>query len=378
MKRLSPAAPLLAALALVLALTGSSCAVVRPEAFSVNKTYTVSNSDFLTAVGAVAQSKTLRDFLAQGVDPKSSTEGATGETYDMAFVNRVLDAWVRQKILVDAAAAKGITASDADRQQVRSQLEQALNQETEGRSAETTIAELGGFLDVIIDYQVIQSRLGELVSVDDAAVRAAYDENPAEFEQVCVSAIVISVVPPPAAGQQPAATAAPTPQQTEAATAKARDLAAQARTGDFAALARANSEDPQSAPQGGSLGCVQPASLEQQYPQLQGVAAGTVVDPFPVQGGQYLAIFRIDSRGSQSFEEARAAIEQGLQQQGQRQALLDVFQSATVVVNPRYGSWNPKEIEVTPPPGPSTPSVPTSSVPGVVFGQPSAGPGATP
>lgn len=345
--------------ALVVAVSASSCAAVQSTAFSVDG-YAVSDKEFLAAAAAVSSSETLRNFLAGGESGRSGT--GPGATFDMAFLNRLLNQWIGRRIVLEAAAAKGITASDEQRAETRRELERVISQEETPLDAPTVLADLGSFLPLLIDYEIIKDDLDGLVPPDEAAARATYDADPTAFSEVCLSGIVVAAVP---ADQTPtgAPPPAPTAEQTEAATRRARELADQARRGaDFAALARENSDDPRSAPEGGRLGCVPPESAQQQFPELARLAPGEIGEPVPLQQGAYVAIIRLDSAGVRSFEQVKDELLREQQSAGQEKVLLDAYASADVDVNPRYGTWSIDGApRVVPPAGPAKPSIPSSS-----------------
>lgn len=84
---------------------------------------------------------------------------------------------------------------------------------------------------------------------------------------------------------------------------------------DFAALARANSDDPTTATSGGELGWVNPANLPQSYREaIGGLQAGDLTEPFQTQAGWHLAQVlerrERDAGATIAREEATEAIRQ--------------------------------------------------------------------
>ena len=132
-----------------------------------------------------------------------------------------------------------------------------------------------------------------------------YDEHKTEFvrkDEVFLSKIEIS-------------TAGKTPDQIAVAEKKAQDLVARARKGEkFSDLARTNSDDPETARDGGQL---PPSGRGILRPEIEAKAftasKGTVLDPFTIPGA--ILILRVDDRfeaGQESFDEAKEEIQQKL------------------------------------------------------------------
>jgi len=141
--------------------------------------------------------------------------------------------------------------------------------------------------------------------VDEAQLKALYEQQKNRYvepEQRIASHILINV---------PAnATAA----QEKAAQAKAAALAAQARApgADFAALARANSQDEGSKNLGGDLGPLTQASIEQKAfaNALFALKPGQVSDPVRSNEGWHVILLREIKPGNQiPFETVRAQLE---------------------------------------------------------------------
>jgi len=125
--------------------------------------------------------------------------------------------------------------------------------------------------------KMLNDEVAPKIVVTDAEVAAFYAQNKASFAQgeaVRASHILIAV-PKDA-----------TPQQKAAARAKAEGLLKQIKAGaDFAALAKANSDDPGSAAHGGDLGYFQkgemvPAFEQAAFALQPGQVSGIVETPF--------------------------------------------------------------------------------------------------
>lgn len=153
--------------------------------------------------------------------------------------------------------------------------------------------------------RVIGQEVGSRVVTPDAELHKYYDQHKSEFvrkEQVFLSQILIS-------------TEGKTPEQAAAAEKKAKDIVARARKGEkFTDLVRDNSDDPETARNGGSLPPMQPDQLQ---PQIAAIVfkqnKGYVTDPIKVPQGY--VILRVDDRyeaGQASFEEVKNEIQDKL------------------------------------------------------------------
>jgi peptidyl-prolyl cis-trans isomerase SurA len=154
--------------------------------------------------------------------------------------------------------------------------------------------------------RVIGQEVGSRVNIPETDLHKYYDEHKSEFvrkEQVFLSQILIS-------------TEGKTPEQAAAAEKKAKDLVVRARKGleKFTDLVRDNSDDPETARNGGSLPPMQPDQLQ---PQISAIVfkepKGYVTDPIKVPQGY--VILRIDERyaaGQATFEEVKGDIQDRL------------------------------------------------------------------
>lgn len=155
---------------------------------------------------------------------------------------------------------------------------------------------------VALEYIELNAANMPAPQVDDAQLRERYERERARFtaqEQRLASHILVEVPK-----DAPAAA-------VEAARAEAARLATQARAGgDFAALARANSDDPGSKATGGDLGWVSRGMMAGPFEDaLFSMQAGQVGEPVRTDFGWHVIQLReVQSGQQQSFEEARAAL----------------------------------------------------------------------
>jgi peptidyl-prolyl cis-trans isomerase D len=155
---------------------------------------------------------------------------------------------------------------------------------------------------VTLEYLELNAATLPAPSIDEAALRERYEQEKARFtaqEQRLASHILVEV-----AKDAPAAAVA-------AARAEAARLATQARAGgDFAALARASSDDPGSKAAGGDLGWVARGMMTGPFEDaLFRMQAGQVSDPVRTDFGWHVIQARqVQTGQQQSFEDARAAL----------------------------------------------------------------------
>jgi len=156
-------------------------------------------------------------------------------------------------------------------------------------------------------------------AADDAVLRQRYEQEKNQFiepEQRLASHILVKVDPKA------------TPQQQEAAKKKAEQLATQARQpgADFAALARANSEDAGSQAGGGDLGWVAKGVMVKPFEDaLFGMQAGQIVGPIKTEFGWHVIQLREIKPGKQvPFEQVRDKLAQEQAQADRERAFNDL------------------------------------------------------
>ena len=166
--------------------------------------------------------------------------------------------------------------------------------------------------------KVIDAEVNSKVSVADAEISTYYQQNLARFKQeesVHASHILIAVAPDA------------TPAQKAAAKARAQAALKQVRGGaDFAAVARAESQDPGSAPNGGDLGFfpkgqMTPAFEQAAFALKPGAVSSVIETPF---GFHVIKVFERRPARTAPFDEVSAQVKQFLLQ-GQQAQKLDQF-----------------------------------------------------
>ncbi|HLI86096.1 MAG TPA: peptidyl-prolyl cis-trans isomerase [Bryobacteraceae bacterium] len=159
--------------------------------------------------------------------------------------------------------------------------------------------------DSLLTQKVISEEIGQRINIPEADMRKYYEDHKKDFvrqETVFLSQILIS-------------TEGKTPEQIAAAQKKAADLVQRARKGEkFSELAKANSDDTETAKNGGELppykrsdGLLRKEIADVVFAQKKGY----VTDPIKVPQG--LLILRVDDHyeaGQASFEEVKDEVMQ--------------------------------------------------------------------
>lgn len=161
---------------------------------------------------------------------------------------------------------------------------------------------------VRIEYVEIDAGKLPPVVLDEAALRKRYDEDAAKYsaaDQREVSHILVQVAAD--AGDA----------QKKAAEARAKDLAAKAQApgADFAALARANSDDTGSKDKGGDLGWLAKGAMPGAFDDAAfAMQAGEVRGPVKTDFGWHvIKVNQLRTGNRPPFEEVRAQLEQDMQ-----------------------------------------------------------------
>jgi peptidyl-prolyl cis-trans isomerase D len=281
-----------------------------------------------------------------------------------------------------AAAAQGLTTQGLD-QKIREQL---LLQQLGGGLQESAIAPravTGHFADLFEEQRDVQELLFPLadyvgqVKVTDAMVKAYYDAHKKMFEVPESARIEYVVFDPAAVEDQVSVTDAEveqfykanlekmfsqgeqrhashilisvpkdaTPAQKAAAKAKAEAILAEVKKnpGDFAKLAKANSQDPGSAAQGGDLGVIKKgdlvASVEQAIFALkQGEISNLVESEY---GYHIITLPQIDPPKVRTLAEARPEIEAQLKQEKTQKKYAEMRESFGTMVYEQPDSLKP-------------------------------------
>ena len=173
---------------------------------------------------------------------------------------------------------------------------------------------------VRLEYVVVDGSILPKPASDDAALRQLYQQQIAKYstpEQREVSHILVQV----------AANASES--EKKAAEAKARRLAAEARApgADFAALARANSDDAGSKNKGGDLGWIRKEDMVPAFGTAAfALPAGQISAPVKSEFGWHIIkVSEVRPAVQRPFEEVRADLERELAQGSQEREFNDLI-----------------------------------------------------
>jgi parvulin-like peptidyl-prolyl isomerase len=156
------------------------------------------------------------------------------------------------------------------------------------------------------------------ISVTEADEQKRYDEKKSQFDVAKIRAIHLTFTDPKAPAAQ---NAAPSSKTTEAeAKAKADGLVKQLRGGaDFAEIAKAQSDDKNSAEKGGEFGNIRRGD---NIPQdikttIFALKPGDISDPVRQPNGFY--ILKVDERSTQAFKDVQPQLAQEIKQERYQQ-----------------------------------------------------------
>lgn len=184
-----------------------------------------------------------------------------------------------------------------------------------------------------VEYLVLSAEsVASQIALNPEEVRAYYEQNRARFgtaEERRASHILLEV----GGGAT-----------RDAALAKARELLAQLRAGgDFAALAKAHSQDPGSAAQGGDLGFFTRETMSKAFAEAAfALGEGQVSEPVETEFGVHLIRLTAIKGGSvPPFEQVRAQIEGEIRTQQASRKFAEMAENFTNTVYEQADSLQP-------------------------------------
>lgn len=311
MKRFSV---LFTALAGGLALVAIACGSVSPYAARVDSTSISQDSleDELRSIGANGPYLKL-------IESRQQVKGTGAGTFDAAFTALALTRQIYYQLIGAELAARKLAVGPADLAAARATVIEQIQGEDVFNAFPKDYQEELVRRQAQLDLLTL-SLNGLSGSTDDAA-RAYYDSHKDEFAMACVSHILV------------------------ATQEKADDIKARVGRGeDYAALARAESSDTQSAVKGGELGCdiTQATGFVPEF--LLAVFSqpvGEVGAPVKTQFGFHL--IKVTSRDVPPFDQAKDQARAKLAETGQEKLLTwlqETVAKANIEINPRYGTFD--------------------------------------
>lgn len=331
------------------ALALSACdAQVTPYAARVDGA-TVSQATLDAALNSVASDPGYRCVIETTSGGAANVTGAGPGTYNATFAAAVLSLLVEADALKVAVAKMHLLIGAFADQVARSQLPQNFGPPT-GSTCSATGAEVFNGLSaryrtVLIGLQADEDVLAAKaigVPLTTAGITAYESRHRKESTLECTRVIEV------------------------ASKQKASELAIAIHSGvSFASVAMRNSIDSTSAPKGGSLGCILPATL---VAPLGSVIASLRVGELsaPVAFQRDWLLFEVTSRSPDSLVDVatRAVLPAGTAKA--TAALARVVKAARVTVDPSYGTWTKVRgaFQVRPPSGPPLDLVPNPAAVG--------------
>lgn len=334
---------------IALAVLATACGSVSPYAAKVDNK-SITQKDLETELRSIAANGPYLKL----VESRQQVKGTGAGTFDAAFTALALTRQIyyqligtelaKRKLAVgpdDLAAARGEVIEQIQGEDVFKDFPKAYQDELILRQAQLDLLTL--------------SLNGVTGSAEDAA-RAYYDSHKDEFASACVSHILV------------------------ASREKADDIKARLGRGeDFAAIAKAESTDTQSAQKGGELGCdinQETGFVPEFLLAVFNQPVGEVGAPVQTQFGFH--IIKVTSRDTPPYDKVKDQARQKLAASGQEKLLTwlqETVAKAKIEINPKYGTFNKEGASpgVVPPARPADAS--STTVPPLVPGP--AG-GATP
>ena len=277
---------------------------VLPEVLARVNGETITRPEFEEAIGALEQRN-------QAPVPPDQRD---------AVYRGVLDQLVGLKLLSQEVAAKKIAVPEADvdaqMAQMRTQFpsEDVFNQALKAQNKTLAMVKADARRSMAIT-RMLEVALEGKVAVSPEQAQKFYDENPDQFkrpEQVRASHILIGT-------QENADVAA-----KAAAKRKAEGVLKQLKSGgDFAALAKENSQDPGSAVKGGDLGLFSRGQMVGPFDQVAfTLAPGATSDLVETQFGYHIIrVVEKKEAGAVPLDEVRPQLEQFLQNQNRQREM---------------------------------------------------------
>jgi peptidyl-prolyl cis-trans isomerase C len=167
--------------------------------------------------------------------------------------------------------------------------------------------------------------------IEETALRKYYDEHKGEYEQVKASHVLVRFKGSPVPLRQGQKELA-----EEEALAKAQELRKKTVAGeDFAAIARAESDDAGSGANGGDLGTFKRGQMVPAFDQAAfSLPPGQISEPVKTQFGYHL--IRVDAHNSKPFEEVKAEIENRMKPDMAKRTVESIVSAGNVVYDDTY------------------------------------------
>lgn len=367
---------LIAGLVALVALVAGGCGPAAAYAATING-HSVTQRSLNEELEAIRDNKAYAQAVEQQLSQGGERLRGSGKnTFDSTFVARVLTRQVFLEIVHEGVVDKKLEVKESDLKAARTAQEQQFEQQFGDKKVWNAFPK--AYQDTLVrraaEVDVLQKGLAKN-KVDDKAVKDYYDSHKAEFNETCVRHLLAQFPGDPRSNPTPPPADVDAAQKAKAQGWKDR----LAKGEDFAAMAKAESDDKGSGAQGGDLGC-KGGFVQEFTDAMNALQPGQTSDPVRSQFGWH--VIQVTSKKQLTLEEATAQIKQKLEQesQGAVQTFLEAkLQKAKITVNPKYGKFDKGDPakgvqpQVIPPKGPAT----TTTTGGPAGGQP-ADQGTTP
>ncbi len=232
-----------------------------------------------------------------------------------------------------------------------------LAQEARSRGLQST-PDIASQIKMQEDSLLANAMYSQLVQADkpsDAELKAAYEARKADFEQVKARHLLVRFQ-----GSRIALRKDQKELTDAEALAKAKALRERIVKGeDFAAVAKAESDDTTTGAKGGELGTLSRGRMIPEFEQaVFALKAGEVSEPVKTAFGYHLV--QVQERSTADFDKVKGDLERELQNQAAAQTVRALREKATVKFNPDYfgaPEASPAAAAPTAPIAPGTPAV---------------------
>jgi peptidyl-prolyl cis-trans isomerase C len=314
----------------LLAFVGTACGRYLTSGVAVVNGVSIGRSDLDQQLEVLRKSQQNAALF----DPSNSDQLQEAE-------RQIIATLIQQELISQEAAKRKVAATDAQIDQRLAQYRSQFQDEAAFVNAlRQTGYTLAYFKDQVrrqVEGEHVRTQVVGKPGATAAEIKRAYGDGKA-FEEIRIRHILYQVTS--------AESAATAKRKADAALAKLKAGA------DFATLAKQESEDPGSKAKGGDLGYVtrdsqlDPTFLQAAFALKEGQLSGVVQTQFGYH------IIRVDDRRTKTLAQVRAQLIQQIEQQKGQQLFLEFFRkvvgSATIVVNPRWGDFDPNTLQITP------------------------------
>jgi parvulin-like peptidyl-prolyl isomerase len=311
--------PAVAAAAVAALVVGTACGAA-PYAARVDGT-TIAQSSLDDELHAIQGNKPYQDALTQQGAP--AVQGTGKGTFNSAFVAQVLNQRILLSVVHEELTKRNVKLSAADLQRGTKQVEANF---TNSSGASLLTGFPASYRRLLAQRAAEVAALQAAVAgtkVDDAAIQAYYDQNKGQFDKTCVRHILVDT-------------------KEKADAARARVVGGE----DFAKVAQAESKDTGSAANGGDVGCDISQFVAPFMQAASTLPVNEVSQPVQTQFGFH--IIQVTSRAPAPLDDTlKAKIAQQLRQPDNKkfsELILQRLSKAKVLVNPRYGKYQPPDV----------------------------------